>query len=150
LGGEVQVEVLTDFPERFASLGTVYVGEKNLAMAVEGQRRQQDRVLLKLTGINDRDEAGKLRGQLIQIPVEEAMPLEDEVFYVYEIVGLEVWTTEGEHLGHLAEVIETGSNDVYVVRGEEREILIPALSDAILNVDLEHGRIEVALMKGLR
>lgn len=148
LAGEVRVQILTDFPERFGLLKTVYVGEDHSPMVIQDQRVLGGRAVLKLEGI-DHPAAEKLRGLLIQIPMGEAMALEEDEYYVHQIVGLEVWTREGEYLGRVAEVLETGSNDVYVVRDGE-EILIPALSDVILDVDLDKGRVEVELMKGLR
>ncbi|HUS70623.1 MAG TPA: ribosome maturation factor RimM [Anaerolineae bacterium] len=150
LAGEVEVQILTDFPDRFDMLKTVYVGERYTPAFLESQRRHGRRILLKFEGCEDREEAEKLRGELIYVPVDEAVPLEEDEYYLHEIVGLQAWTTEGEYLGRIEEVIDTGSNDVYVVRDGVRETLIPALSDVVLNIDIEHGRIEVQLMKGLR
>jgi 16S rRNA processing protein RimM len=150
LAGEVQVQILTDFPDRFDMLKTVYLGEHYTAAVLESQRRHGRRILLKFEGCDDREEAEKLRGELIYVPVDEAVPLEEDEYYVHEIVGLQAWTTEGEYLGRIEEVIHTGSNDVYVVRDSVRETLIPALSDVVLKIDTEQGRIEVQLMKGLR
>jgi 16S rRNA processing protein RimM len=148
--GEVQVEILTDFPERFDLLKRVRLGEELHAVAVEGCRRRAGKALLKLEGYDSRETAGKLCGQLVQVPIDEAVPLGDDEYYLYEIEGLEARTAEGEYLGHIVEIIETGSNDVYVVRNGGREILIPALSDVVTKVDLKAGRIEVQLPKGLR
>ena len=77
------------------------------------------------------------------------MPLGEDEYYVYQIVGLDVWTGEGEHLGRVSEVLFTGANDVYVVQGEKGEILIPAVEDVVLEVDLASGRLTVELMEGL-
>jgi len=148
--GEVQAEVLTDFPERFARLKTVYLGEDRRPEVLEGARIHGRRILLKFAHYEDRDEAEELRGELVYVPIEEAIPLGDDEYYVYEIVGLKVWTTEGEYLGRVEEVLHTGSNDVYVVRKADEEILIPAISGVVLKVDLDEGRIEVRLAKGLR
>ena len=150
LSGEVEVQILTDFPERFSLLKTVLLGEQYTPVVLEGHRMHRARILLKFAGCDSREDADELRGQLIHVPIDEAMPLGEDEYYLYEIVGLEVWTAEGECLGWVEEVIETGGNDVYVVRDGEKEILIPALSDVVLNVDLEKGRMEVRLMKGLR
>ena len=148
--GELRVKVLTDFPDRFGRLETIYLGDEHTPAAVEGQRVHGGNVLLKLAGVDRREEAEKLRDLLVHVPMDEAVPLKDDEYYVYEIVGLEVWTTEGEHLGRVVEVIETGSNDVYVIRDGAKEILIPALSHVVLDVDLKQGRIEVQMMRGLR
>ncbi len=147
--GEVKVALETDFPERFKRLKRVYLGEKVTSFVLEGSRLHQGNALLKLEGCDDRDAAEKLRGQLVQIPIEEAMPLGEDEYYVYQIVGLDVWTTEGEHLGRVSEVLFTAANDVYVVQGEKGEILIPAIEDVVLEVDLAGGRLTVELIEGL-
>ena len=148
--GEVVVHVITDFPERFKDLEQVYIGEESPQLvAVERVRFHQKRVLLKLHGYEDRTAAERLRGQLLLIPVEEAMPLEPDQYYEHQIIGLEVWTTDGVHLGEVTEILRTGANDVYVVRSATRELLLPAIEEVIHQVDLEKGRILVELMEGL-
>jgi 16S rRNA processing protein RimM len=150
LKGEVEAKMMTDFPDRFGLLKTVYLGEELQPVIVEGHRFKKNRVILKLVDCEDRDEAGTLRGKLIHVPLEEAMPLEEEEYYVYQILGLEVCTTEGEFLGSVDDILFTGSNDVYVVKNDDQELLIPALSDVVVEVDINGGRIKVQLMEGLR
>jgi 16S rRNA processing protein RimM len=147
--GEVKVAIETDFPERFKRLKRVYLGEKATPSVLESSRLHKGHALLKLAGCEDRDAAEKFRGQLVQIPVEEAMPLGEDEYYVYQIVGLDVWTSEGEHLGKVSEILFTGANDVYVVQGEKGETLIPAVEDVVLEVDLAGGRLTVELVEGL-
>ena len=147
--GEVKVEIMTDFPDRFSLLRKVYLGPEAVPFALEGFRLHQEAALLKLEGCHDRAAVEKLRGQLVQIPIEEAMPLEQDEYYEYQIVGLAVWTAGGKYLGTVDEVISTGSNDVYVVRGEGREVLIPAIEDVVLEINLAQGRLVVELMEGL-
>ena len=147
--GEVKVEILTDWAERFALLEYVYLGEEVKLYRLERFRLHQGYALLKLTGCDDRNAAESLRGQVVQIPHEEAMPLDEDEYYVYQIEGLEVWTDEGESLGRVVEVLFTGCNEVYVVHGPGGEVLIPAIADVVLEVDLEGGRLIVHLMDGL-
>lgn len=147
--GEVKVEITTDFPDRFTLLRKVYLGPEAVPFVLEGFRLHQRSALLKLEGCHDRTAVEKLRGQWVQIPIEEAMPLEQDEYYEYQIIGLAVWTTDGEYLGTVDEVISTGANDVYVVRGEEHEILIPAIEDVVLEINLAQGRMVVELMEGL-
>jgi 16S rRNA processing protein RimM len=86
----------------------------------------------------------------VQVPIEEATPLPEGSYYLFQLVGLEVITTEEEHLGTITEILETGANDVYVVRGDKKqEILIPAVADVVKAVDLEKGQIIVELIEGL-
>ncbi len=150
LRGEVKAEVLTDFPERFSLLKTVYVGDELAPTVLEGHRLQGGKIILKFEGCEARENAAELRGKLVQVALEEAMPLAEDEYYVHEIMGLEVWSTEGEFLGCVDEVLQTGSNDVYVVKNGRGEVLVPALSDVVKRVDLKQGRIEVRLMEGLR
>jgi 16S rRNA processing protein RimM len=149
--GDVLVEVLTDFPERFETLPTVYVGDALEAdvRQIRTARWHNDRVLLSLEGCEDRTAAEQLRGLLVQIPIEEAMPLPEDEYYPHELVGLDVITVEGEELGRISEVIFTNANEIYVVIGPRGQILLPAIADVIEQVDLEQGRILVNLMEGL-
>ncbi len=147
--GEVKVEILTDWPERFALLEYVYLGDEAVCYHLERFRLHRGFALLKLEGCDDRSAAEALRDQLVQIAREEAMPLEEDEYYVYQIEGLEVWTDEGEMLGRVVEVLFTGANEVYVVQGPRGEVLIPAIADVVLQVDLEGGRLIVHLMDGL-
>jgi len=117
--------------------------------ALKGFRLHKGAALLKLEGCHDRATVERLRGQLVQIPIEEAMPLEQDEYYEYQIVGLAVWTAGGKYLGTVDEVISTGANDVYVVRSEGREVLIPAIEDVVLEINLAQGRLVVELMEGL-
>ena len=147
--GEVKVEIMTDFPDRFSLLRKVYLGPKAVPFALKGFRLHKGAALLKLEGCHDRTTVEKLRGQWVQIPFEEAVSLEQDEYYEYQIVGLAVWTAGGEYLGTVDEVISTGANDVYVVRGEGREVLIPAIEDVVLEINLAQGRMVVELMEGL-
>ena len=86
---------------------------------------------------------------MVQVPREEAIPLEEGEYYYFQLVGLTVETESGERLGRLAEVLETGANDVYVVRGPRGEVLLPAVEDVIRQVDLESRRVVVRLLPGM-
>jgi len=148
--GEVEVEILTDFPDRFSSLKTVCLGEALERVVLEGHRPRNNRLLLKLGGYEGREQAATLRGKLIYVPLEEAMPLEEDEYYLYQVLGLQVWTTEGEFLGRVDEVLSTRCNDVYLVSDGAQEVLIPAISSVVKEVDLDGGRLIVRLMEGLR
>ncbi len=148
--GEVAVEMLTDFPGRFALLERVYLGEDDpRPVALENVRFHSGRALLKLGGYDDRTAVERLRGELILVPIDEAMPLEPDQYYQDDLIGLEVWTTDEEHLGQVVEILETGANDVYIVHGDRGEILLPAIADVVQWIDLEENRMVVELMEGL-
>ncbi len=148
--GEVKVQVLTDFPKRLNKLKTVYLGADARAIQVERARLHSGAALFKFAGYDTPEAAAKLRGQIVQIPIEEAAPLREGQYFHHQIIGLDAVTTEGETLGKVQEIIETGANDVYIVRREDgREILLPAVETVIQEVDLEKGRLVVHLLPGL-
>lgn len=158
--GEVKATILTDDASRFGLLPRVFVGPDGadpVPYDLEGYRLHQKWVLLKLQGVDDRDQAETLRGQLVQVPFEEAIPLEDGEYYEHQIVGLEVWTTDGQDLGQVTEILYSAAHEVYVVQGRDarspkrslREILIPAGANVVLEVDLDAGRLMVKLPEGL-
>jgi 16S rRNA processing protein RimM len=152
LRGEVKVEILTEFPERFRLLKEVYLsdeGDEPRPYQLEQVRYHQGFAILKLGTCDDRTAAEKLRGRLVQIPRELAMPLEEGAYYIYQIVGLEVWTEAGEYLGRVVEVLENPANDVYVVQGPRGEILLPAIESVIRQIDLPAQRMTVTLLAGL-
>jgi 16S rRNA processing protein RimM len=149
--GAVKIEIMTDFPHRFGLLRTIYVGDKLVPHELTSFRLRTDQrhAILQLSGCHTRDEAEGLRDQMIWVPREQAMPLEKGQYYVFQVVGLTVQSDTGETLGKLTEVIFTGSNDVYVVQKDGREILVPVLEDVILNVDLAARIMIVHLPDGL-
>jgi len=153
--GELRIRILTDYPERIAELPTVYLGadveSPNLKpYPVAGMRMHQNYGLLRLKGIDNRDKADRLRGQLIMVDIDHAVPLEEGEFYLYELLGLEVRTEEGETLGTISEVIETGANDVYVVDSPRYgEVLIPVTEETVLETNIAAGIVIVRLPEGL-
>jgi 16S rRNA processing protein RimM len=147
LHGDLKVEILTDFPQRFAAGSRVCMGD--VAYVIEKYRWQRGRALLKLAGIDSATAAEALRHRLLEVPETELHPLGEGEFYYFQILGLEVRTTTGEVLGRVEQIISTGSNDVYVVRGPRGEVLIPAVDDVVKNVDPAAGHIEVEAVEGL-
>lgn len=150
LRGELKVDILTEDPTRFQRLKTVYVGPQFAPYRLEGARLHKSSLRLKLTGCDDRIAAEALRNLLVQVAMEDALPLQEGELWVHQILGLEVWTTDRERLGVVREVLETGANDVYLVRDRDgREVLIPALKDVVLEIDLDAGQMLVELPEGL-
>lgn len=150
--GELSVAVLTDFPERFEITEWVYLGDEFEAepYKIKKHRWHKQNILLTLDGVTDRTEAEQLKGLLVQVPIEETMPLTDGDYYLYQIIDLPVVTTQGDTLGIISNVLETKANDVYVVSSEgQKEILLPAIPDVIKEVDLKAGKVVVELLDGL-
>ncbi len=147
LRGDVKVESLTDFPERFAPGSALWVdGERR---TVEGSRWRGATVYLKLSGVNSPEEAERVRGALLEVPESERRPLPEGEFYEDQLLGLTVRTAEGDTLGTVTELLHPGPNSVLVVRGERGEVLVPFIEDVIRRVDPAHGVIEIELVEGL-
>jgi 16S rRNA processing protein RimM len=151
LRGELSVTVLTEFPDRFEIMEWVYLGNEFEASPyrIEGYRWHKDNILLTLAGITDRTQAEALRGQLVQIPVEEAAPLPEGQYYLYQLIGLQVFTTQGEKLGTISQILETGANDVYVVENDDRQILLPGIPEVVQAIDIARGQMLVNVIDGL-
>jgi len=150
--GEVVVDVWSDAPERFEPGRTVtarLVGGDERAMTILATRPFGERLLVTFEGVGTRTEAEALRGADLTIPRGDAAALPEGTHYRFELVGLRVRTREGRHLGSVADVFATGSNDVIVVRGGAREILLPYLAHVVLTVDLERGEMVVEVPPGL-
>ncbi len=147
--GEMKIEILTEFPNRFASLRQVFIGDDAKSFSIESTRLHGKHALIKLLGVDSTQAAAKLRDQLVYVSREEAVPLERGKHYLYELVGLRVVTTEGEALGEIVEILDTGANDVYVVRDSSREILIPAIEDVVKEIAIDRGEILVKLLEGM-
>jgi len=155
LQGELKVKLLTDDPRRFDQLEQVFLGvddEEPSARILQSYRIHKDQALLQLDGCNDRATAQALRGLLVQVPREEAIPLEENEYFEHQILGLSVWTVDGTCLGTIKEIIFTGAHQVYVIQDPEPgqpEVLIPAIQDVVLEVDLDARRLTVELLEGL-
>lgn len=126
----------------------VYIGEAHLPYTIEKTRWKKPLLLLKFREISDRTMASELTNQLVFINAAQLETLPHGEFYYHEIIGLEVYDQDERLLGVLEEVIETGANDVYVVRDEKRkETLIPAINDMIQLIEPEKGRMTVSRME---
>jgi 16S rRNA processing protein RimM len=155
--GDLSVQILTDFPDRMRDLDAVYLGtdpDKPRRMTEQhvtwARRAKNDQWLLHLDGVEDRDAADAFRSQYLFVSLADAVPLEEDEVYLFQVIGLEVKTAEGESLGRVTGIIETGANDVYVVQGEAYgEILIPAIEGVILKTEPDAGIMLVQLPAGL-
>jgi 16S rRNA processing protein RimM len=141
--------VLTEFPERFRDTRRLFLGVPPRPYAVRRARVQGGILLLLLEGVETPQAAEALRGQEVLVAAEDAVPLPPGRFYWHQVLGLEVREEGGRLLGAVADIIETGANDVYVVRDEGRELLIPAIRDVVLAIEPEAGRMTVRLLPGL-
>lgn len=153
--GELRLRILTDYPQRIGSLKTVYLaanadGDAIQPYTVESMRMNGDYGLLKLQEIPDRNAAERLRELFVLIDLENAVPLEEGEYYLYELIGMTVITVDGVSLGKITDVIETGANDVYVVQDDAGvEILLPDIPQVVKAIDLDIGQMTITLIDGL-
>lgn len=149
--GEILFQVETDYPERIQPGKTYYLGKKHLPVTLASRRQHNKGLLLKLEGINDRDEIGLHRHQTLYLDVNEWEALPEGEFYDFELIGLTAIEEEsGSILGELTEIIKTGANDVFVIKADNgKELLLPDIPAVIRDIDLDRGEITVFLIPGL-
>lgn len=150
VNGEIRMKVLTDFPERIQARMQVYIGEKHAPARIRQARWQNDNLLLAFENYETRQAAEGLRNQMVYVRTQEIPALAEGEYYHHQIIGLGVFDESHTFLGQAREILETGANDVLVIKAEnKREILLPMLEETILGVDIEKGEIIVHLLPGL-
>jgi len=149
--GFVKVNPLVDNNNQFKSFKTLYIQQKNnlKELHIEEVKFSKNQVLLKFKGINIIEQAEELRNYYLQAKRED-IKLEKGAYFIVDLIGLEVYTEEGELLGILKEVLQPGANDVYVVEDKAKnEILLPVIPEVVKQVDIEGKKIVVKLLEGL-
>lgn len=150
--GEVKVFPTTDDAERFLELEYVLLdtGRELRRLDIKNVRFFKNLVILKFDGIDNINDIEKYKGKDLWIPREEAQELGEDEYYIADLQGLNVVLEDGTEFGTLRDVMETGANDVYIIDANEHgEVLLPAIKECILDVDLEKNTMTVHLMKGL-
>ena len=150
--GMVKVKPFTDNIERFSNLEKIYIKNKSgqTEYKIQEVKYHKNMVLVKFEGIENPEQADLLRNSYLIVDRETEEPLEAGRYYIVDMIGLEVYTDEGEKLGILEDIFNTGSNDIYVVKNElGKQILLPSIKDVIKKVDMEEQKITVHLLPGL-
>ncbi len=150
--GELKVLSLTDIPNRFAELEVIHLGPDRIRYHIKSSRPYKgEMVVLKLEGIEDANTAETLRKLDLSIPLSQLTELPADSYYQHDLLGLQVVTMDGQDVGKIVDIIVTGSNDVYVIKGkaDRKEILIPAIKDVIKQVDLIRKMMYIEPMEGL-
>ena len=145
--GELSIEPMTDFPDRFMPGAVLFAGEAKYT--VRAVRTHKRALLVALVGITTRNQAEFLRGKLFEVPEGDLPDLDEDQYFRFEIVGINVVDESGTPLGHVVEVLETGADDVYIVRDDESELLIPAIDSVVKEIDVAAGSMVVELIPGL-
>lgn len=150
--GEVKVFPTTDDVNRFKKLKEVMLdtGKERLTMEIESVKFFKQYVILKFRGYDSINDIEKYKRAKLLVTRDKAVKLKKDEYFIADLIGLKVVTEDGESFGTLKDVLATGANDVYVVeRPDASEVLLPAIKECILNVDMEQGCISVHIMDGL-
>lgn len=150
--GEVKVFPTTDDVKRFKKLKQVILdtGKEHMLLEVEGVKFFKQFAILKFKGIDNINDIEKYKGKSLLVDRKNAVRLQKDEYFVADMIGMDVYTDEGAHFGTLKDVMETGANDVYIIQtADGKEVLIPAIKQCILKVDVENARMDIHLMKGL-
>lgn len=150
--GEVKVFPTTDDVRRFKRLKEVILdtGKEQITLEVEGAKFSKQLVILKFKGIDNINDVEKYRQKSLYVTRENAVRLRRDEYFIADLMGLRVHDEDGAEIGFLREVMETGANDVYVIDLDDgRELLLPAIKECVLNVDVEAGFVQIHIMPGL-
>ncbi len=152
LKGRVKVLSYLESGELLRSLDEVYIGQQNgnnVRFCLRDFQVKGKCFYLEMEGVESIDQAEALLGLPVLVSVDRLEPLEEGQYYWQQLMGLEVITEEGLFVGKIAEIFPTGSNDVFVCRGGEKEVLLPAIEEVVLNIDLGKGMMTVRILEGL-
>ena len=149
--GEVKVYPTTDDPRRFEVLPSVLLdtGKELCELEIQRVKYFKQFVILKFRDVDDINEIEPYKGKSLYVTRDMAVPLEENEYYIADLIGMDVFLEDGSLFGRIKDVLETGANDVYIVQTQEKEVLIPAIKDCILQVDVESNKMVIHLMKGL-
>ncbi|MGD9897971.1 MAG: ribosome maturation factor RimM [Calditrichaceae bacterium] len=149
--GELKAEIITSFPERFTGLKKVYINEKeSQAYSIESVRLSDRFVFIKLKDINTREEAESLRNEYLYIPDDELKDLDEDEYYIHDLLGIKIYDEQDVLLGELIDVESISSNDIYTMKSVDgREFMIPAIKDVILEVDITKKTMKIRNLEGL-
>ena len=150
--GEVKVYPTTDDPRRFRRLKEVVLdtGKEKINLEIEGVKFFKQFVILKFKGLDNINDIEKYRQKSLYVTRKNAVRLQRDEYFIADLIGLKVQDEDGTELGTVKDVIETGANDVYEVEmADGRSLLLPAIKQCILNVDVENGMMQVHVLEGL-
>lgn len=152
LRGEVKVVPWTDYPEVFEDIETVYIKKKTEyeRLDIAGLKYQKNNLIVRFSQLKDINEAEKYKNQVLYAERDALGELPEGVYYIADLIGLEVVKEDGEKVGVINDVFNTGSSDIYDVKREgKKNMLIPVIDDVVIDTDIENGKVTVRMMEGL-
>lgn len=152
LRGEVKVVPWTDYPEVFEDIETVYIKKKSdyERLDIAGIKYQKNNLIIRFAQLKDINEAEKYKNRVLYAERASLGELPEGVYYIADLIGLDVVKEDGEKVGVISDVFNTGSNDIYEVKREgQKNLLLPVIDDVVLNIDIENKKVTVRMMEGL-
>ena len=147
--GEVKIMPYTDVPELLCEFDRLFIGKEHMEINIERSRVFKNTVIAKLEGIDTPEAAEKLRNKILYMHRDD-LELDDDTYFIQDLIGMEVRDVDsGQVYGRLDDVMQTGANDVYVIKGEDKEYLVPAIADVIVSTDLENDVMTIRPLEGL-
>jgi 16S rRNA processing protein RimM len=151
LQGEIRISVWTDFPERLVPGACFYLGPEHQVIRVRSVRAHQNQMIIAFDGYENREQVNLLRNQVVYVRRSELPSLPDDEYYLHQLLGMHVVEADGERdLGRIVEILETGANDVYIVRADNgEEYLLPGSEEVVVDIDFDQSVMRVQLLPGL-
>lgn len=152
LRGDVKIVTWTDYPEDFEEIDKVYIRRKtgDVVLTITNVKYQKNNIIVKFKEIADINEAEKYKNLVLCADREDLPELEEGAHYIADLIGLDIVDEEGELIGKLVDVFNTGANDIYDVKREgKKNLLLPVIQDVVKDIDLENKKITVHVMEGL-
>lgn len=147
--GEVKIMPYTDSPELLAEFDRLFIGKDREEVLIERSRVFKNTVIAKIEGVDTPEAAEKLRNKVLYMHRDD-LELDDDTYFIQDLMGLEVRDADtGEVYGEITDVMQTGANDVYVIKGKDREYLVPAIADVIVSTDVDGGVMTIRPLDGL-
>lgn len=147
--GEVKIMPYTDYPELLCEFDRLFIGKSHEEIAVERSRAFKGMVIAKLEGINTPEDASKLRNKILFMHRDD-LELDEDTYFIQDLIGMEVRDVDTNFVyGKIADVLQTGANDVYVINGEDREYLIPAIPEVVISTDIDGNIMTIRPLEGL-
>jgi 16S rRNA processing protein RimM len=148
--GWLKISIYSELSGRLHNIKVIYLnGIEGMEGRILKNVKEENDPLIKLKGIDSREEAKKLVGSEIFLPEEESISLPEDTYFSHDLIGLEVVDLKHGKIGFVKEILEMGGNDILVVRSKKREVLIPAVAEYVKSVDVEEGKIAVQLLDGM-
>ena len=147
--GEVKIMPYTDSPELLAEFDRLFIGKEHTEVIIERSRVFKNTVIAKIEGINTPEAAEKLRNKVLYMHRDD-LELDDDTYFIQDLIGIEVRDADTDKVyGKIIDVMQTGANDVYVIKGDDREYLVPAIADVVVSTDIDGNIMTIRPLDGL-